>query len=316
MKKERVERKELIEENEALRVQEELNRMLEDARNNIQNSENVVLKYFKTVEKFPLLTREEEVELFKKVAQGDKEARAKIILSNLRFVVSIAKNYINTGIPIADLISEGNVGLMIAVDKFDYTRGLHFISYAVWWIKQAILKYISERSRLVRFPMNRTNELLKIEKFMREYESKYGETPSVETISRELNIKEKDVQILLNRRSKNYVSFDDTIYDDNEATYDEFLNIEDQTVENPEKTIMKNAITEEVRKIVESLPEKEREIIKYRYGFYGKPLSLKEIGEIMGLTKERVRQIENRALERMKEIIKNKSPELIETNFN
>lgn len=297
------------------KVQEELSKLLEEARNNL-NSENIVLKYFKTVEKFPLLTREEEIELAKRASEGDKEARAKLILSNLRFVVSVAKNYVSTGIPIADLISEGNIGLIIAADKFDYTRGLHFISYAVWWIRQSILKYISERSRLVRFPMNRTNELLKIEKFMREYETKYGETPSIETISKKLNLKENDVQILLNRRSKNYVSFEDKVFEDNESTYDEFLNIEDQTVENPEKTILKEALNEEIRNIIESLPDKEKEIIKYRYGFYGKPLSLKEIGEIMGLTKERVRQIENRALDRIKEIIKTRSPELIDITTN
>ncbi|MEN2998465.1 MAG: sigma-70 family RNA polymerase sigma factor, partial [Brevinematia bacterium] len=109
---------------------------------------------------------------------------------------------------------------------------------------------------------------------------------------------------------------EDSIYSDNETTYDEFLNIEDQTVENPEKTVLKKAVAEEVRNIIESLPDKEREIIKYRYGFYGRSLSLKEIGEIMGLTKERVRQIENRAIERIREIIKAKSPELLEINFN
>lgn len=299
-----------------VKIQEDLTNILEEARNNTANSENVVLKYFKAVEKFPLLKREEEIELAKRASEGDKEARSRLILSNLRFVVSVAKNYVNTGIPIADLISEGNVGLMIAVDKFDYRRGLHFISYAVWWIKQSILKYISERSRLVRFPMNRTNELLKIEKFIKEYEMKNGSQPSIETISKELKIKEKDVQILLDRKSKSYVSFDDNVFDDNESTYGDILNIENQTVEHPEKTIMKNALSEEIRNIVESLPEKEREVIKYRFGFYGKPHSLKEIGEIMGFTKERVRQIESRAIDRMKEIIKTRSPELLEIGFN
>ncbi|MCS7298428.1 MAG: RNA polymerase sigma factor RpoD/SigA [Spirochaetia bacterium] len=298
-----------------VKIQEDLTNILEEARHSSANSENVVLKYFKAVEKFPLLKREEEIELAKRASEGDKEARAKLILSNLRFVVSVAKSYINTGIPIADLISEGNVGLIVAVDKFDYRRGLHFISYAVWWIKQSILKYISERSRLVRFPMNRTNELLKIEKFIKEYEMKNGSQPSVETISKELNIKEKDVQILLNRKSKSYVSFDDNVFDDNEATYGDILNIENQTVEHPEKTIMRNALSEEIRSIVEALPEKEREVIKYRFGFYGKPYSLKEIGEIMGFTKERVRQIESRAIDRMKEIIKTRSPELLEIGF-
>ncbi|MFN4245125.1 MAG: RNA polymerase sigma factor RpoD/SigA [Brevinematia bacterium] len=315
MKRSKVSNDKRYDEKSYTQIHDETIKILDYAKSS-SNSENVVLKYFKAVEKLPLLTREEEVELAKRAKEGDKEARAKLILSNLRFVVSIAKNYTNTGIPIADLISEGNIGLMIAVDKFDYTRGLHFISYAVWWIRQSILKYISERSRLVRFPMNRTNELLKIEKFIKEYELNHHETPSEEVISKELNLKEKDVEILLNRKSKNYLSFDSSIYNDNEAKCEEFLNIEDQTIENPEKIVIKNAAIEEIRNIIESLPEREKNVIKYRYGFYGKPLSLKEIGEIMGLTKERVRQIENRAIERIKEIILSRSPEFVNISFN
>lgn len=298
------------------KVHKEVNKLLDEARRSVANGENLLIKYFKTVEKFPLLTREEELELAKRASEGDKDARARLILANLRFVVSVAKNYINTGIPLADLISEGNIGLINAVDRFDYSRGLHFISYAVWWIKQAILKYISERSRLVRFPMNRTNELIKIEKFMKEYETKHGKLPSVETIAKELNMEEDDVELLINRKTQSYISFEDTVFDNNDSTYDELLNVETQVVKNPEKVVMENALSEEVRSIIDSLPDKEKEIIKYRYGFYGKQYSLKEIGEIMGFTKERIRQIENKALERIRKIIENRFPEFLEINTN
>ncbi|MGC8767182.1 MAG: sigma-70 family RNA polymerase sigma factor [Brevinematia bacterium] len=303
-------------EQNAQKVHIDLTNILEEARKSVANGENLLIKYFKTVEKFPLLTREEEVELAKRAQEGDKEARAKLILANLRFVISVAKSYANTGIPLADLISEGNIGLINAVDRFDYKRGLHFISYAVWWIKQAILKYISERSRLVRFPMNRTNELIKIEKFIREYEAKNGKPPTVETIAKELGIKEDDVELLLDRKTQNYISFEEKVFENNDSTYDELLNVESQVVKSPEKLIMENALTEEVRNIIESLPDREREIIKFRYGFYGKQYSLKEIGEMMGFTKERIRQIENQALKKIKTIIESRSSELLEVSHN
>jgi RNA polymerase primary sigma factor len=291
-------------------IEEEVTQMLNEAKRS-SNSQNILEKYFRAIEKFPPLSREEEIELAIRAQNGDQEARSKLILSNLRFVITVAKNYINTGIPFADLISEGNIGLMTAVDRFDPHRGIHFISYAVWWIKQAILKYIAERSRLVRFPMNRTNELLKIERFINDYVAKHGTAPDSETISKNLGISKEDVELLLSRKSRDYVSFYSNVFDDSDVTFGEVFDVDSET---PEEIAINNSIREEIRKIIDSLPEREREVIKYRFGFYGKEYSLKEVGEIMNLTKERIRQIENKALEKIKEIIKTKSPELIGTN--
>jgi RNA polymerase primary sigma factor len=291
-------------------MEEEVTQMLNEAKRS-SNSQNILEKYFRAIEKFPPLSREEEIELAIRAQNGDQEARSKLILSNLRFVITVAKNYINTGIPFADLISEGNIGLMTAVDRFDPHRGIHFISYAVWWIKQAILKYIAERSRLVRFPMNRTNELLKIERFINDYIAKHGTAPDSETISKNLGISKEDVELLLSRKSRDYVSFYSNVFDDSDVTFGEVFDVDSET---PEEIAINNSIREEIRKIIDSLPEREREVIKYRFGFYGKEYSLKEVGEIMNLTKERIRQIENKALEKIKEIIKTKSPELIGTN--
>jgi RNA polymerase primary sigma factor len=291
-------------------MEEEVTQMLNEAKRS-SNSQNILEKYFKAIEKFPPLSREEEIELAIRAQNGDQEARSKLILSNLRFVITVAKSYINTGIPFADLISEGNIGLMTAVDRFDPHRGIHFISYAVWWIKQAILKYIAERSRLVRFPMNRTNELLKIERFINDYIAKHGTAPESETISKNLGISKEDVELLLSRKSRDYVSFYSNVFDDSDVTFGEVFDVDSET---PEEIAINNSIREEIRKIIDSLPEREREVIKYRFGFYGKEYSLKEVGEIMNLTKERIRQIENKALEKIREIIKTKSPELIDTN--
>ena len=293
-------------------MEEEVTQMLNEAKRS-SNSQNILEKYFRAIEKFPPLSREEEIELAIRAQNGDQEARSKLILSNLRFVITVAKSYINTGIPFADLISEGNIGLMTAVDRFDPHRGIHFISYAVWWIKQAILKYIAERSRLVRFPMNRTNELLKIERFINDYMAKHGTAPDSETISKNLGISKEDVELLLSRKSRDYVSFYSNVFDDSDVTFGEVFDVDSET---PEEIAINNSIREEIRKIIDSLPEREREVIKYRFGFYGKEYSLKEVGEIMNLTKERIRQIENKALEKIKEIIKTKSPELIGTYSN
>jgi len=295
-------------------LENEVTEILNEAKR-YSNNENVLERYFKAVEKFPLLTREEEIELFLKAKNGDQTSRLKLILSNLRFVITVAKNYVNTGIPLADLISEGNIGLMTAVDRFDTTRGIHFISYAVWWIKQSILKYISERSRLVRFPMNRTNELLKIERFINDHLSKNGVAPDSDIISKNLGISKKDVELLLSRKSRDYISFDSNVFDDSDVTFGEVFDVEDDSSD-PEELVINNSVKEELLKVIDSLPEREKEVIKYRFGFYGKEYSLKEVGEIMNLTKERIRQIENKAIERMREIIKNKSPELYDVYPN
>ncbi len=296
-------------------VDQILRNVVKESRKN-QDSENVLVHYFKLAEKIPLLSREEETKLAKLAKEGNKEARNKLILSNLRFVIKVAKSYYNSEIPLSDLIGEGILGLLVAVDKFDYTKGWHFISYAVWWIKQAILKYIAERSRVARFPMNRINEILKIERFVREFELENGRYPSIEEISKATDIKKEDVEILMNRKSRDYISFYDKAFNDSDVTYSDILNVEDQIISTPDEIVLQNSINEEIRKVIDLLSEKEREVIKHRYGFYGRNYSLKEVGEKFNITKERVRQIENKALEKLKEIISSRSSDILPVSRN
>ncbi|MDC7248204.1 MAG: RNA polymerase sigma factor RpoD/SigA, partial [Sphaerochaetaceae bacterium] len=181
---------------------------------NVQfEDENILSMYLKEINRIPLLTREEENELAKKAAQGDQAARNKMVESNLRFVVNVAKKYQNQGLPLIDLINEGNIGLMNAIEKYDVERGYHFISYAVWWIRQAILKAICEKSRTVRLPLNRANELLQIQKMQRELLHENGEDPTAEEISKELGMNAQLVDDLLSI-SREMVSLDAPVFGD------------------------------------------------------------------------------------------------------
>ena len=261
------------------------------------DSDNEVLSiYLREINRIPLLTHEEETELAVKAKNGDKAARERLINSNLRFVVSVAKKFRGQGLPLLDLINEGNIGLITAIDKFEPDKGYHFISYAVWWIRQSILKAIPEKSRAVRLPLNRSNELMQILKakkaLMHEMETA---EPSVEDISRETGLDAKLISDLL-AVSGEMMSFDSPVKkgEDGSSTYGDFL--EDESA-GPETRMMDKALKEEVRSLLDVLSDKERDIIIKRNGLDGnEAMSLKEIGEGYSLTKERIRQIEKRAL--------------------
>ena len=266
------------------------------------DSDNEVLSiYLREINRIPLLTHEEETELAVKAKNGDKAARERLINSNLRFVVSVAKKFRGQGLPLLDLINEGNIGLITAIDKFEPDKGYHFISYAVWWIRQSILKAIPEKSRAVRLPLNRSNELMQILKakkaLMHEMETA---EPSVEDISRETGLDAKLISDLL-AVSGEMMSFDSPVKkgEDGSSTYGDFL--EDETA-GPETRMMDKALKEEVRSLLDVLSDKERDIIIKRNGLDGnEAMSLKEIGEGYSLTKERIRQIEKRALAKLRE---------------
>ena len=266
------------------------------------DSDNEVLSiYLREINRIPLLTHEEETELAVKAKNGDKAAREKLINSNLRFVVSVAKKFRGQGLPLLDLINEGNIGLITAIDKFEPDKGYHFISYAVWWIRQSILKAIPEKSRAVRLPLNRSNELMQILKakkaLMHEMETA---EPSVEDISRETGLDAKLISDLL-AVSGEMMSFDSLVKkgEDGSSTYGDFL--EDESA-GPETRMMDKALKEEVRSLLDVLSDKERDIIIKRNGLDGnEAMSLKEIGEGYSLTKERIRQIEKRALMKLRE---------------
>ena len=260
---------------------------------------NILSLYLKEINRIPLMTREEEPIVARQAAEGNEAARKRMIEANLRFVVNVAKKYQNQGLPLIDLINEGNIGLMNALDKFDVDRGYHFISYAVWWIKQAILKAICEKSRTVRLPLNRANELLQIQKAQRTLMHQTGEEPTVEELGALTQMDPKLVGDLLSI-SKDMVSLDAPVYGDpSNSTVGDFIEDGYRTADD---ILMESSLRDDINEALEALNDKEREIIEMRFGLNGAmPMSLKEIGELYNLTKERIRQIEKKAIERMKQ---------------
>jgi RNA polymerase primary sigma factor len=260
---------------------------------------NILAIYLKDINRYNLLSREEERFFAIKAAKGDRSAKEKLIKSNLRFVVNVAKQYQNQGLPLEDLISEGNIGLMNAIDKFDVTKGYHFISYAVWWIRQRILKAICEKSRMIRLPMNRIYEISKIERMRDETTTKDGITSKIEDIAKKLNMDKEIVAELLNI-SKEMVSLDMPVYIETDSTLLRDF-VEDKINKSPTETAINSSLRDDINDVLKDLTPKEVEILEYRFGLNGKnQSSLREIGNKFRLTKERIRQIEKRAIDRLK----------------
>lgn len=265
------------------------------------DSDNEVLStYLKTIDKIPLLTYDEEYELALKAKNGDKKAREKLINANLRFVVSVAKKFRGQGMPLEDLINEGNIGLMTAVDKFEPEKGYHFISYAVWWVRQAILKALAEQSRPVRLPLNRSNELIQIVRAKNDLIHNKGiSDPTVDEIASASGLDVTLVKNLL-EVTRDMISFDSPIKGDEEGDSSYFDFVEDKS-QSPEDDVVNHMMEKDVRGLLSVLGDKERDIIEKRYGFNGnEPMSLKAIGDEYNLTKERIRQIEKAALQKLR----------------
>jgi RNA polymerase primary sigma factor len=260
--------------------------------------ENVLSLYLKEINKIPLLTRSEEENLARAAAKGEQAAKDKLIKANLRFVVNVAKKYQNQGLPLADLISEGNIGLMNAIERFDVEKGYHFISYAVWWIRQAILKAICEKSRMIRLPLNRANELVQIEKVRKDVQAEGGSRSENAEIARRLDADPDHVAELVNI-SRDLVSLDTPVYSEKDSSLlGDF--VEDRSQQAPEELTVQNSLRADINGVLDTLSRKESEIIQYRFGLNGnRPMSLKEIGGRYRLTKERIRQIEKKALKRL-----------------
>lgn len=273
------------------------NRRYNGTRNSYDD-ENVLSMYLKEINQIPLLTREEEDKYARAAAKGDQYAKDMLVKSNLRFVVNVAKKYQNQGLPLTDLISEGNIGLMNAIERFDVEKGYHFISYAVWWIRQAILKAICEKSRMIRLPLNRANELVQIEKARKELQSGKAEDPELKEIARAVNMDESHVLDLINI-ARDLVSLETPVYNEKDSSQlGDF--IEDSGYEHPEDAAIEHSLIEDINEVLNTLTDKESEIIQYRFGLNGySPLSLKEIGDKYNLTKERIRQIEKKAIKRL-----------------
>lgn len=272
----------------------------------ITNRESQSLdKYLQEIGKVDLITAEEEVVLAKRIQQGDQRALEKLTKANLRFVVSVAKQYQNQGLTLGDLINEGNLGLIKAGQRFDETRGFKFISYAVWWIRQSILQALAEQSRIVRLPLNRVGSLNKISKAFSQLEQEFEREPTAEELALVLDMTATDVEDTM-KVSGRHISMDAPFSDGEENSLLDVLQDEDQI--QPDNGLMSESLRREVERALTTLTNREADVLRYYFGLGGiTPLSLEEIGHEFGLTRERVRQIKEKSIRRLRSTSRSKA---------
>ncbi|MBO7476907.1 MAG: sigma-70 family RNA polymerase sigma factor [Salinivirgaceae bacterium] len=270
----------------------------------ITNRESASLdKYLQEIGKEDLITVEEEVELAQRIRKGDRLALEKLTKANLRFVVSVAKQYQNQGLSLPDLINEGNLGLIKAAEKFDETRGFKFISYAVWWIRQSILQALAEQSRIVRLPLNQVGSLNKINKAYSKFEQENERVPSPEELAAMMDLpKEKIVDTL--RVSGRHVSVDAPFVEGEDNSLLDVLENKDSPI--ADDMLMNESLSREIERSLATLTERERDIIRLFFGIGCQEMTLEEIGEKFGLTRERVRQIKEKAIRRLRHTSRSK----------
>jgi len=270
----------------------------------ITNRESASLdKYLQEIGREELITVEEEVELAQRIKRGDRSALERLTRANLRFVVSVAKQYQNQGLSLPDLINEGNLGLIKAAEKFDETRGFKFISYAVWWIRQSILQALAEQSRIVRLPLNQVGSLNKINKVLAKFEQEHERTPTPEELAELLDLPQDKVTETL-RVSGKHVSVDAPFQEGEDSCLLDVL--ENENAPRTDKNLMKESLSKEIERVLNTLTERERDIIKYFFGIGCQEMTLEEIGEKFGLTRERVRQIKAKAIRRLRQSSRSK----------
>lgn len=264
----------------------------------MNSDDNILSMYLKEINKIPLLTREEEVELATKAAKGDKAAKDKIAQANLRFVVNVAKKYQNHGLDLVDLISEGNIGLMTAIERFDVSKGYHFISYAVWWIRQSILQALAEQSRIVRLPLNQVGSLNKISKAFSKFEQENERRPSPEELADELDIPVDKISDTL-KVSGRHISVDAPFVEGEDNSLLDVLVNDDAPI--ADRSLINESLSKEIDRALATLTERECDIIKMFFGIGCQEMTLEEIGDKFGLTRERVRQIKEKAIRRLRQ---------------
>jgi len=266
----------------------------------ITNRESQSLeKYLQEIGKVDLLTPEEEVDLAKKIKQGDQMALEKLTKANLRFVVSVAKQYQNQGLSLSDLINEGNLGLIKAAQRFDETRGFKFISYAVWWIRQSILQSLAEQSRIVRLPLNKVGSLNKINKAFSQLEQEFEREPSSDELAEMLEIATEEVETTLGVAAR-HVSMDAPFVEGEDNSLLDVLE-NNNTPSTDVKLDYRESLRTEIERSLSTLTERQHEVIKYYFGIgVEHPMSLEDIGEKFGLTRERVRQIKDKAINKLR----------------
>jgi RNA polymerase primary sigma factor len=264
---------------------------LDDDRDSLQ-------RYLEDVSSSSPLSSQEEVALAIRIRKGDMRARAKLVEANLRFVISIALKYQNRGVPLADLISAGNIGLITAAERFDETKGFKFISYAVWWIRQSIQQTLAEHSRVMRLPVNRLDLLRRISRYITAQQQQTSTRPSEEEIANALGVSvEYVVDTLI--KGRGIVSLDETFGDDDKNSLMEIM--PDESQESPDSLVMRNSLREDIEEALETLDDREQEVIRLYFGLDGTPkMTLEEIGSKFGLTRERIRQIKEKALGKLR----------------
>ncbi len=254
-------------------------------------------KYLTEIGRYELLTPDEESDLAMKASRGDKEAKEKLVCSNLRFVVSVAKKYQHQGVPLCDLIDEGNIGLMTAADKFDATKGFKFISYAVWWIRQSIMLAIQEHGKTVRLPLNKTGQLNKINKAINQFEHENQRRPTTDELAKLLDEDEDKIKDVLNAQTS-VSSIDAPITDDDSSTLGDVLANENSP--QADKGLVLDSLRADIAQFLKNLTPKQRAIIRMSFGLDGEEKSLDEIGEEFNLSRERVRQIKELSIRKLK----------------
>ncbi len=260
--------------------------------------------YFSEIEKTKPLDPSEEIRLTKLVKQGDRNALNKIIESNLKFVVSVANKYRVTGIPLEDLINEGNIGLVKSAFRFDETRGFKFISYAVWWIRQSILQFIADQGRVVRLPANIANSMTKMKKNSEKLESSLERLPTMDEIAELMEISEKEADKLIQFNARS-LSTDYPLDNDEKMSMKDLLQSEDAS---PDLELMEDSLNKEIKTILKTIPNREAYILEKYFGInLDRPFTLEEIGDELSLTRERIRQLKERAIKRLKTAKKSKS---------
>ncbi len=272
--------------------------MARASKTNFKGVKDSLHRYLEDVASSQPLSAAEEISLAQRIKKGDLEARAKLVEANLRFVITVAREYQNQGVPLVDLISAGNIGLIVAAERFDETKGFKFISYAVWWIRQSILQTLAEHSRVVRLPLNRVDLLRRIARYTNSKQQETSSKPQEEEIAEELGITVEQVVDTLSTGQR-VLSLDATFGDDDENSLLEIM--ADDNQEPPDEMMLKNSLEYEIHATLDTLDNREKEVIKLYFGLSGEPeMTLEEIGLQFRLTRERVRQIKEKALRKLR----------------
>ncbi len=265
----------------------------------ITNRESASLdKYLQEIGHEEMISIEEEVELAQRIRKGDRKALERLTKANLRFVVSVAKQYQNQGLSLADLINEGNFGLIKAAEKFDETRGFKFISYAVWWIRQSILQAIAEQSRIIRLPLNQVSSVNKINKVLNKFEQENERRPSIDEIAQDTDIPEEKI-IEAFKVNTHHISVDAPFHDDDESSLLDV--IPNDAIPSTDKSLVEESLRAEIGRVLDILEDREKRVIEAYFGINQREMTLEEIGSKYGLTRERVRQIKEKAIRRLRQ---------------